>query len=60
MCIDTTVRSSVSHGYEVTLIQDAHSTIDSEILDASTIIAHHNDILKDFADLIKEDEFQFI
>jgi nicotinamidase-related amidase len=59
MCIDTTVRSAVSHGYGVTLIQDAHSTIDSEILTAPSIIAHHNDVLQAFADLKKEDEFHF-
>ena len=59
MCIDTTVRSAVSHGYEVTLIQDAHSTIDSDILTAPSIIAHHNDVLQAFADLKKEDEFHF-
>ena len=59
MCIDTTVRSAVSHGYEVTLIRDAHSTIDSEVLTASSIIAHHNDVLQWFADIKKENEFHF-
>ena len=59
MCIDTTVRSAVTHGYKVILIQDAHSTIDSEVLKASQIIAHHNDILRWFSDLKKADEFEF-
>ncbi len=59
MCIDTTVRSAVSHGYKVILIQDAHSTIDSEVLKASQIIAHHNDILRWFSDLKKADQFEF-
>ena len=59
MCIDTTVRSAVSHGYGVTLIEDAHSTIDSDVLKASEIIAHHNDVLRWFADLKEEKEFQF-
>ena len=59
MCIDTTVRSAVTHGYKVILIQDAHSTIDSELLKASQIIAHHNDILRWFSDLKKADQFEF-
>ena len=59
MCIDTTVRSAVTHGYKVILIQDAHSTIDSEVLKASQIIAHHNDILRWFSDLKKAEEFEF-
>ncbi|MFX0105813.1 MAG: cysteine hydrolase family protein [Candidatus Hodarchaeota archaeon] len=59
MCIDTTVRSAFSHGYGVTLIQDAHSTIDSEVLQASQIISHHNDILQWFSDLKKTDDFDF-
>ncbi len=58
-CIDTTVRSAISHDYEVTLILDAHSTIDSEVLSASQIIAHHNDVLKFFADIIQEEDFVF-
>lgn len=59
MCIDTTVRSAFSRGYGVTLIQDAHSTIDSEVLQASQIISHHNDILQWFSDLKKTEEFKF-
>ncbi|KKL97982.1 hypothetical protein LCGC14_1828990, partial [marine sediment metagenome] len=38
---------------------DAHSTIDSEVLSASQIIAHHNDVLKFFADIIQEEDFVF-
>jgi nicotinamidase-related amidase len=59
MCIDTTVRSAFSHGYTVILIQDAHSTIDSDVLKAPQIIAHHNDILKWFSTLKKAEEFEF-
>ncbi|KKM69869.1 hypothetical protein LCGC14_1341890 [marine sediment metagenome] len=58
-CIDTTVRSAISHDYEVTLIEDAHSTIDSEVLSASQIIAHHNDVLQFFADIKREEDFVF-
>ncbi len=59
MCIDTTVRSAVSHGYDVVLIEDAHSTIDSEVLKAPQIIAHHNDILQWFSTIKNTKEFQF-
>jgi len=59
MCIDTTVRSAVSHGYKVILIQDAHSTLDSEVLKASEIVAHHNDVLQWFSELKKVSEFEF-
>ncbi len=59
MCIDTTVRSAVSHGYNVILIQDAHSTLDSEVLKASQIVAHHNDVLQWFSELKKAKEFEF-
>ena len=59
MCIDTTVRSAISHEYKVTLIRDAHSTIDSDVLTASQIIAHHNDVLQWFANVKMEDDFEF-
>ena len=59
LCIDTTVRSAVSHGYNVILIQDAHSTLDSEVLKASQIVAHHNDVLQWFSELKKVREFGF-
>ena len=60
ICIDTTVRSAFSHGYKVILIQDAHSTMNSEILKASQIVAHHNSILQSFSELEKTDEFEFV
>jgi nicotinamidase-related amidase len=59
MCIDTTVRSAVSHDYKVTLIRDAHSTIDSDVLTASQIIAHYNDVLQWFANVKMEEDFEF-
>jgi len=39
-CVDATVRSAFERGYRVTVAADAHTTFDSEILDAATIIAH--------------------
>jgi len=47
-CVDATCRSAVSHGYDVTLVRDAHMTVDSETLRAAQIIAHHNETLDDF------------
>src|SRR5262249_49682463 len=47
-CVDTTSRSAVAHGYDVTLVSDAHTTIDSRVLKAEQIIAHHNALLDGF------------
>ena len=39
-CVDATVRSAFERGYRVTIAADAHTTFDSELLPAATIIAH--------------------
>ncbi|MDR3527252.1 MAG: cysteine hydrolase family protein [Rhizomicrobium sp.] len=39
-CVDTTVRSAFERGYRVTVVGDGHSTFDSALLPATTIIAH--------------------
>lgn len=44
-CIDTTCRRAFSLNYEVTLVEDAHSTWDSNHLTAKQIINHHNAVL---------------
>ncbi len=44
-CVDTTCRRAYSLSYDVTLVQDAHSTWDTEHLKAMQIIAHHNQTL---------------
>lgn len=41
-CVDTTVRSALAKGYDVTLVGDAHSTVDNAVLKAEQIVAHHN------------------
>ena len=41
-CVDTTCRRAYSLGYDVILVEDAHSTWDTEHLTASQVIAHHN------------------
>ncbi|MHA2245007.1 MAG: cysteine hydrolase family protein [Candidatus Hodarchaeales archaeon] len=56
-CIDTTCRRAYSLGYKVTLVEDAHSTWNSQLLTAQQIIDHHGDVLGScFATLKKTDE----
>ena len=47
-CVDTTARRSISMGYDVSLVSDAHTTIDNKLLTAVQIIAHHNALLDGF------------
>ncbi len=47
-CVDTTCRSAVSHGYDVTLVADAHTTTANGVLTPAQIIEHHNRTLDDF------------
>ncbi|TLS37288.1 cysteine hydrolase family protein [Pseudalkalibacillus caeni] len=55
-CVDTTCRGAFSHGYDVMLVKDGHSTWDSTGLTASQIIAHHNNVLRWFADVKDAEE----
>ena len=41
-CVDTTCRRATSFGYDVTLVGDAHTTHDNDLLSAAQIILHHN------------------
>lgn len=59
ICVDTTTRSAFSHGYDVTLVTDAHGTWPSEPLTAEQIIQHHNKTLRWFADTKTSDEIGF-
>jgi nicotinamidase-related amidase len=47
-CVDTTSRRAISLGYDVTLVGDAHTTVDNKLLTAAQIIAHHNALLDGF------------
>jgi nicotinamidase-related amidase len=59
-CVDTTVRRAYSLEYEVTVVEDAHTTFDTEILKAPQIIAHHNSIFGGrFAKLVKTANVDF-
>lgn len=44
-CIDTAVRMATVSGFDVTLVEDGHSTTYSQSLTAEQIINHHNEIL---------------
>lgn len=44
-CIDTSVRSAIAHGFDVTLVSDGHTTCDMGGLTFEQIIAHHNTVL---------------
>ena len=57
-CIDTTTRRARSLGYEVVLAADAHSTYPGA-LPAEQVIAHHNSVLKSFADVRPAAEIDF-
>lgn len=41
-CVDSTVRAALALGYAVTLVADAHSTLDNGVLSAAQISSHHN------------------
>jgi nicotinamidase-related amidase len=45
-CVDATVRRALTLDYYVTLVSDAHSTLDNDVLTAAQITAHHNAIFK--------------
>jgi nicotinamidase-related amidase len=47
-CVDTTSRRAISMGYDVTLVSDAHTTVDNKLMSAAQIIAHHNALLDGF------------
>ncbi|MFW9930295.1 MAG: cysteine hydrolase family protein [Candidatus Thorarchaeota archaeon] len=59
-CVDTTVRQAFSLDYDVVVVEDAHSTYDSDILKSHEIIAHHNHIFNGrFAELQKASKIRF-
>lgn len=41
-CVDSTIRSAVSHGHRVVAVSDAHTLADRPHLDAVSVIRHHN------------------
>lgn len=41
-CVDTTTRRALALGYQVTLVEDAHTSAGNAALSATQVIAHHN------------------
>jgi nicotinamidase-related amidase len=41
-CVDATVRSTVSHDYDVVVVRDGHTLSDRPHLSAAAVIQHHN------------------
>lgn len=58
-CVDTTVKSAYSHGYQVELASDCTSTFDSDELTAEQILRHHHHILQQFASILPSEQIQF-
>ena len=52
-CVDTTCRRACSLGYDVTLVEDGHSTWDNKYITAEQVIAHHNNTLDGWAVTLK-------
>ena len=46
-CVDTACRAALSHGYDVVLVADGHSTGDAG-LPAAEVVRHHNTLLANF------------
>lgn len=44
-CIDSAVRTATISGFDVTLVEDGHSTLGNEVLSSEQIIRHHNTTL---------------
>jgi len=47
-CVTMTSFRAVALGYDVTLVSDAHTTTDGDLLTAAQTIAYHNDLLWGF------------
>ena len=58
-CVDTSTRAAFAHGYKVILASDAHTTYDSAQLKAPDIVAHHNAVLRDFAEVTEATSIRF-
>jgi len=63
-CVDATVKSALTHDYNLTVISDAHTTADRPFLEASKVIEYYNWIWADLIPtegkirLVKSDEFR--
>jgi len=48
VCVDTTIRSALGHGYPPLAPEDGHTTLDRPYLSVQDIIKHHNNIWANF------------
>ncbi len=61
VCVDTTIRSALAHGYKNILIGDAHSSYDNDVMKAKDIVAHHNNVLnRRFCEVIEARSVNFL
>jgi nicotinamidase-related amidase len=58
-CVNATTRQAHALGYDVTLVQDAHSTYAGGGLTAAQIIAQHNDALRGLVKLEESGNVSF-
>lgn len=59
-CVDSAIRGAHERGYHVTLVSDAHSTGDTSVAKAETIVAIQNNTMAgDFAKVIPAAEVEF-
>jgi nicotinamidase-related amidase len=59
-CVDTTCRRAYILGYDVVLVKDGHSTVDTDLLGAIKTIEHHNEVMGyRFADIIAAADINF-
>jgi nicotinamidase-related amidase len=59
-CVDTTCRRAYILGYDVILVRDGHSTVDTDFLGAVKTIEHHNEVMGyRFADVIAAADIDF-
>ncbi|CAG9219663.1 Isochorismatase [Burkholderia gladioli] len=59
-CVDTTCRAAPDHGLRPLLLADAHTCMDTSVLSADRIIAHHNLTLDgSFATVPNADDCRF-
>lgn len=59
-CVDTTCRAAADLGFKAWLAADAHTSMDTPVLPAAAIVAHHNRTLNGaFVTLVNADACEF-
>ncbi len=60
MCVAATCRRAAKFGYEVTLVEDGHTTFDWDEIKAVDAIKKHNDELSELVDIRSADQIEFV